>query len=79
VSITRLESGDVGARFATIRKLAEALSVELRDLVPRMGRRHEHRCLARRRMCADTCCRERSSAVRRQAGRTAVVASDAGC
>ena len=33
VSITRLESGDVDARFATIRKLAEALGVEPRDLM----------------------------------------------
>jgi predicted transcriptional regulator len=28
VAITRLERGDVDARFATIRKLAEALGVE---------------------------------------------------
>ncbi len=33
VSITRLESGDVDARFATIRKLAEALDVAPRDLM----------------------------------------------
>jgi transcriptional regulator with XRE-family HTH domain len=33
VSITRLESGDVDARFATIRKLAEALGVEPRELM----------------------------------------------
>jgi transcriptional regulator with XRE-family HTH domain len=33
VAITRLEHGDVNARFATIRKLAEALGVEPRDLM----------------------------------------------
>lgn len=33
VSITRLESGEVDARFATIRKLAEALGVEPRELM----------------------------------------------
>jgi transcriptional regulator with XRE-family HTH domain len=34
VAITRLERGDVDARFATIRKLAEALGVEPSDLMP---------------------------------------------
>jgi len=33
VSITRLEGGAVDARFATIRKLAEALGVDPRDLM----------------------------------------------
>ncbi len=33
VAITRLEHGDVDARFATIRRLAQALSVEPADLM----------------------------------------------
>lgn len=33
VAITRLEHGDVDARFATIRRLAEALGVEPKDLM----------------------------------------------
>jgi transcriptional regulator with XRE-family HTH domain len=33
VAITRLERGDVDARFATIRRLAQALDVEPADLM----------------------------------------------
>jgi transcriptional regulator with XRE-family HTH domain len=33
VAITRLEHGDIDARFATIRRLAEALNVEPSDLM----------------------------------------------